>query len=538
MGLLLTTGEESPKPQSKGKRSLVVALTAPKAHEQSEDFGLNPSPLAQSPAPSLDKDEPSPLPSYDDLWAKKAAKKQAATAEKSPAGDAAPALPELHGVVKLGETMATSLKNAGLAPLAIRSITEALKGVFDFKKCREGHSWEARFSAVDELLAFTYHAQTLESYYVRREGTGYRGYKIMGETEMFVVPVAGRIDSSLANAMWKLGETDQLTQLIADIFAWDIDFFSDLQKGDEFRALVEKHYYKGQFVRYGRILCASFKGATLGAKYAYFFQMQGADSPYFDESGNSLTKSFLRAPLDTLQVTSSFGFRMHPIRGEIAKHNGVDYGAPSGTPTWAIAVGRVVGAGWMGDCGNGVKIEHENGYTSIYCHLSAVSVHSGERVNQKQMVGRVGATGMATGPHLHFGLSKNGTFVDPLRVKYEPGKPVPAYARDRFKEARAMLKDKLNVIEVPDFLGPEIPTDYVDPTAGEPLAQAEKAPLAPLGGFGAGPAKSSPPQAAAKQEAKVPAKKTGAPAKTNGARRNKSSYKGFRPRPQGIHRAP
>lgn len=539
-GIFSFFGEEPPKREKAHKPSLAVAATAPKDVEQSEDYGLEPVPAPKSELPPEAKaDEPGPLPTYDELYAKRRAKaeKSAPEAGKGQQNAQAASGIELQGTVQLGETMAASLKRAGLAPVAIRAITQALKDVFDFKKCREGHTWEARFNAVDELAAFTYHTQALESYYVRREGAGFRGYKIIGETEMFVVPVAGRIESSLSNAMWKLGETDQLTQLIADIFAWDIDFFSDLQKGDEFRAMVEKHYYKGKFQRYGRILCASFRGATIGSKYAYYFQAQGADSPYFDEAGNSLMKSFLRAPLDTLKVTSSFGFRTNPISGNGGMHNGVDYGAPIGTPAWAIASGTVVGAGWMGDCGNGVKIKHDNGYTSVYCHFSSVSVHVGETVHQKEMVGRVGTTGASTGPHLHFGLQKEGKFVNPLKVKYEPGKPIPLASRDRFKEARALLKEKLNAIEVIPFHGPELPADYVDPTAGQVSATGPQTPVAPLGGFGAGLEKGETQAPLEKSTASASPQKTSTPGKKADKGRKKATYKGYRPRPQGIHRA-
>jgi len=386
--------------------------------------------------------------------------------------------PESHpqivrGVFQKNDSLSASFERAGLDKKLAGAVVGALKGVFDFRKLRPGTSWEAKFNVVGDMVGFTYHYNTLEDYFVQRWGEAYQGYKITGQTDMVVEQLSGRIDASLSKSVWRVGETDQLTQMIADIFAWDIDFYSDVQKGDTWKVMVEKYYYKGRFVKYGRILCASFQGKLVGNLYAYYFQPPGANAEYYDDKGWSLQKSFLRAPLDTTVVTSKFGFRMHPIYHQVRKHEGVDYGAPSGTPIWAIASGRVASSGWMGACGNGVILRHDSGYESIYCHMSSVAVRGGQQVRQKQLIGRVGCTGACTGPHLHFGLKKGGKYMDPTKIKYEPGKPVAAQHQDRWKEARALLKNKLDKIVIADIYGPEPPEDYVDPTAPDKPDEAK-----------------------------------------------------------------
>ncbi len=442
-----------------------------------------------------------PLPSFHELEkSRQPAAAATDSAVSDPANESSLAR-TVKGCIQKNDTLSTSFDRQGLGIVSANTIMEALKGIFDFRYAQPGTAWEAKFNVLGELDSFRFHHRPLVTYYVRREGEGLQGYEITGETQMFVVPLAGTIEESLSQSIWKLGESDGLTTLLADIFAWDIDFYSDIRKGDSWRALVEKYYYNGKFVKYGRVLAASFKGSYLGDSEAYYFETADEKrAEYFDADGNSMQKSFLRAPLNTTRVTSRFGFRMHPTLHKYKKHNGVDYGAPIGTPIWAIAGGKVLAAGWMGACGKGIKLRHNSGYESIYCHLSSIAVRSGTKVRQKQMIGRVGNTGRSTGPHLHFGLKKLGQWVNPLKVKYEPGKALEKQYRDRWREARELLHRKLAGIELPSFFGPDLPPDFVDPTRSD----------------------STPPTAAARRSPK---------------RTKKSKKKGFRPRPEGIKTA-
>lgn len=409
---------------------------------------------------------------------------------------------EIKDKVLLGESLSLAFQRNDLSEKTAQQVVQALKKKYNFRHLKAGTKFEVKLNPKGELDGFTLFENPLETYYVRSEGDSYNGYKIVGETKMYVEQVAGRIEQSLAQSVWKLGESNALTSMIAEIFAWDIDFYSDVQKGDEWRVLVEKNYYNGKFISYGQILCARFTSKTLGTLDAYYFETSDKQrAEFFDAEGNAIRKNFLRAPLDTTRVTSKYGYRNHPVSGKYKKHNGVDYGAPRGTPIWSIAKGRVLKSGWMGSCGKGVKLRHSNGYESIYCHMSSIAVRRGQKVKQKTMLGRVGCTGSCTGPHLHFGMKKHGRYINPQSMKFMPGKKLQRKYRNKYRESRALLKSKLDKMEIPEFYGPALPPDFV----------------------------------ASKTEEET---KSSTVKKTSGKKkksRKKVTNKGFRPRPEGIH---
>jgi murein DD-endopeptidase MepM/ murein hydrolase activator NlpD len=216
---------------------------------------------------------------------------------------------------------------------------------------------------------------------------------------------------------------------MADVFAGEIDFNADLQPGDTFRVLVERHTREGKLSGYGAILAAEF--VNDGRKLrAIRFTPDGAAPAYYDENGRSLKRFFLKSPLKfEPRITSSFSTsRMHPILGYARAHNGVDYYAPLGAPINAVAPGVVTMAGWTSGGGRTVKLRHSNGYETEYLHMSAISVRAGARISQGELVGRVGQTGLATGVHLHYGMKKNGHYVNPVieHRNMPPGEPVAA----------------------------------------------------------------------------------------------------------------
>ena len=247
-----------------------------------------------------------------------------------------------------------------------------------------------------------------------------------------VVTVEGDISrqaNSLTAAIDNAGEGIQLALGLADVFSGEIDFSSDLQPGDHFRLVVERHTREGKPAGYGAILAAEFvnEGRTLEA---IRFTADGGSPGYYDAQGRSLKRFFLKSPLKfEPRVTSRFSSsRLHPILGFARAHNGVDYHAPAGAPVASIAPGVVTLAGWTSGGGRTVRVRHPNGYESEYLHLSAIAVRAGERIAQGELVGRVGSTGLATAPHLHYGLRKNGHYVNPIREhrNMPPGEPVPA----------------------------------------------------------------------------------------------------------------
>jgi murein DD-endopeptidase MepM/ murein hydrolase activator NlpD len=257
-----------------------------------------------------------------------------------------------------------------------------------------------------------------------------------------VLTVEGEINretNSLSAAIDKAGERIELALGLADVFAGDIDFNSDLQPGDSFRVLVERHTREGKLSGYGAILAAEFVNDNRRLK-AIRFTPEGGTPAYYDEQGRSLKRFFLKSPLKfEPRITSRFSSsRKHPILGYARAHNGVDYYAPAGAPVGAVAPGVVTFAGWTNGGGRTVKVRHPNGYETEYLHLSAIATRAGARIGQGDLVGRVGKTGLATGVHLHYGLKKNGRYVNPVveHRNMPPGEPVAPSLMNAFTSDR------------------------------------------------------------------------------------------------------
>jgi murein DD-endopeptidase MepM/ murein hydrolase activator NlpD len=265
------------------------------------------------------------------------------------------------------------------------------------------------------------------------------------QKQVAVAAVHGAIDAdhpSLIAAIDETGERVQLAMSLAEIFGGQIDFESDLQQGDTFDVLVEKSTRDGEFAGYGAILGARF--TTSGRQLqAFRWTTPGAKTAaYYDENGRSLKRFFLRSPLRfEPRVTSGFSRRrFHPVHRSFRPHLGVDYGAPHGSAVVSVAAGTVVSAGWAGGGGRTVRIRHASGFESYYLHLAsfAKGIRAGAHVDQGQVIGRVGSSGTATGPHLDYRLRKNGIFVNPLAEhrKLPPGEPIPGVHLASFRDAR------------------------------------------------------------------------------------------------------
>jgi murein DD-endopeptidase MepM/ murein hydrolase activator NlpD len=270
------------------------------------------------------------------------------------------------------------------------------------------------------------------------------------EKESNVLAIRGDIDArhaSLIAAMGETGENIQLAMALADIFGGQIDFNTDLKQGDRFELLFEKSTRDGQFAGYGNILAATFVADGKTHQALRWTHPETGKAAYYDEEGRSLKRFFLVSPLKfEPRITSSFSRRrLHPVHHTVRAHLGVDYAAPHGAAVVAVAGGTVVSAGWAGAGGNQVRIRHDRGLETYYLHLSsfAPGIRAGAAVDQNQVIGRVGSTGTATGPHLDFRLLKNGAFIDPVgeRRRQPPGDPIQPAHRPAFLAARdAMLQ--------------------------------------------------------------------------------------------------
>ena len=281
------------------------------------------------------------------------------------------------------------------------------------------------------------------------------------EKETAIVAIDARIDrdaSSLIGAIDRAGETIALALELAEIFSGQVDFNTDLQPGDSFKVLFEKSSYDGQFSNYGAVLGAAI--TVDGRKLQAFRWTDPATgkSAYYDEQGRSLKRFFLKSPLKfEPRVTSRFSMRrFHPVDKVYRAHLGVDYGAPTGSSVVAVAAGVVVSAAYAGGGGNQVRLRHAGGFETYYLHLSAYGpgIRAGARVAQGQLIGRVGSTGSATGPHLDYRLKRNGVFVNPVSVhsRQAPGEPIPTLQLAAFKSSRDNVLTRLSttlLAEVP-----------------------------------------------------------------------------------------
>lgn len=254
--------------------------------------------------------------------------------------------------------------------------------------------------------------------------------------EVFRLPVSGVIKDSLFAAVDAIGEKPSLAMDLADLFAWQVDFFRDLRTGDSFTVLVDKYYRDGKFVRYGNILAARFlnNGKT---HMGILFTPAGGREDYFDETGGSLRKQFLKSPLKFRRISSGFSRRrLHPVTGKVTAHLGIDYAARTGTPVMSIGDGKVLYKKQDSVNGRIVKIRHNGTYSSAYAHMSrfAKGISKGSRVRQGQVIGYVGRSGRATGPHLHFAMYRNNRYVDPRRISVPRATSISARDRSAFDQ--------------------------------------------------------------------------------------------------------
>ena len=254
----------------------------------------------------------------------------------------------------------------------------------------------------------------------------------------------GTIRSSLFGAVDDARIPDDIAVQMADLFGGRIDFHRGLRKGDQFRVVYETLEADGEPMRSGRVLSAEFVNAGK-THSAVWFQDPGRKGAYYSLDGKTLASQYLASPMEFSRVTSGFAMRMHPILQQMRAHLGVDYGAPMGTPVRAVGEGLVEFAGWQNGYGNVIHVKHSGSDTTVYAHLSRIDVRKGQRVSQSQRIGAVGATGWATGPHLHFEFRINGVHKDPLTIaRNAEGVPLLAESRPAFEKLVAAMRPQLN----------------------------------------------------------------------------------------------
>ncbi len=340
----------------------------------------------------------------------------------------------LKGTIARNATLARVLAGT-LPPERVDRLVRAARPVYDLARVSVGHPFDLTLTSDGLVSVFTYGVDELRTLRVAREGDDLKAQLLTRRYDVETARIEGSITSSLFAAITDTGESDQLALDLADIFAWDVDFNTEIQRGDSFRVAVEKMSLDGTFRQYGRILAAEFTRGSRVLKAVRYEGERGAG--YYAPDGTPLRKAFLRSPLKFTRISSGFtSARFHPILGRYTAHFGIDYAAPVGTPVHAAGDGVVALAGWSGGFGNTIHLRHPNGYETLYGHLSRIFVHGGQRVSQGDAIGAVGTTGLSTGPHLDYRMMRGGTYLNPLTIPIPPAEPVAKAERPEFERVR------------------------------------------------------------------------------------------------------
>jgi murein DD-endopeptidase MepM/ murein hydrolase activator NlpD len=330
----------------------------------------------------------------------------------------------VEDTIQKNRTLVATLVDYDIPVELANQLADLIKPVFDVRHLRFGNPFRLEKEVDGSLKKFEYKIDDERVLKVQKgqEADSYEAHVEKVDLETRENIIDAEISSSLWAALGDQPKSEYLVTNVAGMFQWDVDFNTAIQPGDKIRIITEAQYHDGNFIKYGKIQAAELLNA--GHTYrAFLFKDE-----YYDEKGNAVKRAMLASPLQfNPRITSGFSrARLHPILGGVRPHLAVDFGAPIGAPVVAVANGTVTFAGWSNGYGNLIQIRHVNGLTTGYGHLSkiAAGVHTGVTVRQNQVIGLVGMTGLATGPHLHYMMTRGGTPINPLSVKSTPSVPI------------------------------------------------------------------------------------------------------------------
>lgn len=347
--------------------------------------------------------------------------------------------------IKSGDNLTTLFKRAGLGPREVYRVSQAVSGSDALKRLRPGQT--LAFLIEDGLLRKLRHAQDqLNTTLIEMTDIGYQVQQLERTPEARTAYAEGSISRSLFLDAAEAGLSNKTIMQLAEIFGWDIDFALDIREGDHFRVLYEQDYLDAEPLDQSRILAAEFinQGKTFSA--VRFTDSQG-NSQYFAPDGRSMRKAFLRSPVDFSRISSRFKpERYHPVLGKKRPHRGVDYAAATGTAIKAAGDGKIIWRGTKGGYGRTIILQHGGNITTLYAHMSRYQkgLSNGSRVKQGQVIGYVGSSGLATGPHLHYEFRTNGVHRNPLTVALPAAKPIADKERTAFQAESKRLLAALN----------------------------------------------------------------------------------------------
>lgn len=374
-------------------------------------------------------------------------------------------LKSINNKIEQGETLFSIFTKYELHTEELFEMKSATASIHPLREIRPGKPYTFILDEKNYINSFTYRIDDDTILKIERVDDFFRAHKYNIPYETRILTIGGTIQDSLISAFGAEREDYLLALQAADILAWDIDFSTDLRTSDTFRIIVEGLYLNGKFKKYGKILSIEFINSNQTYK-AYLFEHDGK-TDYYNAEGQSLRKAFLKAPLSFKRISSSFSKnRLHPILKVHRPHNGIDYVAASGTPVSAVASGKITFAGRKGAYGKLITILHHNGYQTYYGHLSCIKkgIRKGGKIQQGDLIGYVGATGLATGPHLHYEMRQDNAPINPLRVKNVAGKPVPSAQIAEFTKLTNSMNKVFTVAFFYDTKNLERKNHYLQPT--------------------------------------------------------------------------
>jgi len=350
--------------------------------------------------------------------------------------------------IRPGQTLERVFRDLGLDAGVLHEIVTAAEQTRDLARIRPGDEFAFDIDPEAGFRALRTELDETAWLFVERQGDSLVTRTEPRALDRRIVEASGTITSSLYQDATEAGLSDAMIMRLASIFGWDIDFALDIRAGDRFALIYEEVWRDGEFLRDGAILAARF--VNRGDSFEAIRYDAGNGPDYFAPDGRPMRKAFLRTPLNFARVSSNFNpRRLHPVTKRVRPHNGTDYAAATGTPVWAAGDGKVVEAGYTRANGNYVFIQHGNNIVTRYLHLSRKTVSRGDRVRQGQTIGGVGATGLATGPHLHYEFLVNGVHRNPRTVDLPPADPLPAEHMDSFGRVGKGLLARLDNLAPP-----------------------------------------------------------------------------------------
>jgi murein DD-endopeptidase MepM/ murein hydrolase activator NlpD len=356
--------------------------------------------------------------------------------------------------IQRGDTVASLLERTGVSEEEIAHFLQASHDLPALSHLVAGHTVMARVTSTGRLILFRYMASDDHLVTVDRVQDQFRARDEQVQLDSRPVMRSGVITASLFGATDAADVPDSIASQMAEVFSGDIDFYRDLRKGDRFSVVYEALYHDGAIVKTGRLLAAEFVNQGQTYRAVYFRDPQGREG-YFSPDGHSMKRAFLKAPLPFTRISSGFTLaRFHPILKKWRAHRGIDYAAPRGTPVRAVADAVVEFAGRRGGYGNLIVLRHRHPYSTAYGHLSryAKGIHAGARVSQGQIIGYVGMTGLATGPHLHYEFRVDGVQKNPLALKLPTAFPLDRHYLAQFRAETRPLVARLELLSGSDLV--------------------------------------------------------------------------------------